>query len=144
VSQDAGAHRAPEVDEGDDGGSESDTDVPGGGPGTTRIADKVVERIAQRAVDRLDRAAGSSRHVLGVRVGSLTEDTPARVDATVDGELATVQVSMAVRWPESVRQVTRQAREQITSDVARWTGLKVVHVDVSVPELLIVASGGAR
>jgi uncharacterized alkaline shock family protein YloU len=79
-----------------------------------------------------------------VKVGSLTEDTPARVDATVDGELATVQVSMAVRWPESVRQVTRQAREQITSDVARWTGLKVVHVDVSVPELLIVASGGAR
>ena len=115
-----------------------DTD-PNGGPGTTRIADKAVEKIAQHSVDNVDRASGAARHVLGVKVGSLDEDTPARVHATVDGDLVSVAVSMAVRWPESVRQVTRQARTAITQDVTRLTGMRVAEVDITVPELLRVA-----
>lgn len=109
---------------------------PDGGPGTTRIAGKVVERLAQHSVDEVDRASGSARHLLGVKVGSLSADTPARVHADVDGDLVTVSVAMAVRWPESVRQVTRQARSRITDDVTRFTGLRVAEVDITVPELL--------
>lgn len=156
MSADVGAHRAPEpptrADTAHDpagpnpaGPEPAAPDLAadsGGGPGSTRIADRVVERIARRTVDGLDRASGSSRHVLGVKVGSLKEDTPARVDATVDGDVATVVVSMAVRWPASVRQVTRQARDQISRDVVRWTGLRVAHVDISVPELLSTSGGG--
>lgn len=122
---------------GDEVGTDEPRDAqPGGGPGTTRIAAKVVERLAQRSVDGLDRAFGSSRHLLGVKVGSLNEDTPARVNATVDGDLATVRVAMAVRWPDSVRQVTRQARDRIRADISRFTGLRVAHVDITVSELL--------
>lgn len=128
-----------QADKTDESGHDT-TDIedaePGGGPGRTRIAPKVVERLAQRTVEGLDRAFGSSRHLLGVKVGSLNEDTPARVNATVDGDLATVRVAMAVRWPNSVRQVTRQARQEIRADVTRFTGLRVAQVDITVPELL--------
>lgn len=111
---------------------------PTGGPGVTRIAGTVVERVAQQSVDGVDRAAGAARQVLGVRVGSLGEDTPARVQAVVDGDLVRVRVSMAVRWPESVRRVTRQARAVIVDDLTRFTGLRVAEVDITVAELLRV------
>ncbi len=113
-------------------------DDPTGGPGTTRIEDKAVEKIAQQSVDDVDRASGAARHVLGVKVGSLNEDTPARVNARVDGDLVSVTVSMAVRWPSSVREVTRQARNQVTDDITRFTGMRVAEVDITVPELLQV------
>ena len=153
VTELPGAHRAtagtedtPAGDRFPSGGAPADltavlpglADDPAGGPGTTRIEDKAVEKITQQSVDNVDRASGAARHLLGVKVGSLDEDTPARVHATVDGDLVSVTVSMAVRWPDSVREVTRQARKQITDDVVRFTGMRVAEVDITVPELLQV------
>ena len=104
--------------------------------GRTRIADRVVEKIAARAVAEIDRAAGVPGRVLGVRLGSTGPDTRARVDADVDGRVVTVRVSMAVRWPASVRAVTRQVRAHVAERLQALTGLRVEQVDIDVPTLL--------
>lgn len=104
--------------------------------GRTRIADRVVEKIAARAVAEVDAATGAARQVLGVSLGSTGPDTRARVDADVDGGVVIVRASMAVRWPASVRAVTRQVRANVTDRVQTLTGLSVEYVDIEVPDLL--------
>jgi uncharacterized alkaline shock family protein YloU len=107
-----------------------------GSRGTTRIADKVVERIASRAVAEIDDATGAPRVVLGQSLGSTTEDTSARVSAQVDGDLVTVDVAMAVRWPAPILDVTRQVRERVATRVSELCGLSVLEVDIDVATLL--------
>ncbi len=120
----------------DDGtANDSAADVSAGDRGRTRIADRVVEKIAARAVAEVDRATGTPRQVLGVRLGSTGSDTPARVDADVDGGVVTVAVSMAVRWPAPIREVARQVRGHVTERLEALTGLEVAHVDIEVPTL---------
>lgn len=104
--------------------------------GRTRIADRVVEKIAARAVAEVDQATGVPRQVLGVRLGTTGPDTRARVDADIDGGVVTVRVSMAVRWPAPVRAVTRQVRGHVTERLQTLTGLRVEQVDIDVPTLL--------
>lgn len=107
-----------------------------GSRGRTRISDRVVEKIAARAVAEVDRATGTPRHLLGVRLGSTGSDTPARVDADVDGGIVTVAVTMAVQWPAPIRTVTRQVRAHVTERLETLTGLQVAQVDIDVPTLL--------
>lgn len=104
--------------------------------GTTRIADKVVERIAARAVSEVDRATGAPRVVLGQTLGSTTEKTDARVSAQVDGEVVMVDVAMAVQWPAPIREVAQQVRERVAARVNELTGLSVLEVDIDVATLL--------
>lgn len=104
--------------------------------GRTRIADRVVEKIAARAVAEVDNATGVARRVLGVRLGSAGPDSKVRVDADVDGGVVSVHASMAVRWPAPVRTVTRQVRSNVTDRVQSLTGLRVEQVDIDVTTLL--------
>lgn len=104
--------------------------------GTTRIADKVVERIAARAVSEVARATGAPRVVFGQTLGSTTEKTDARVSAQVDGEVVMVDVAMAVQWPAPIREVTQQVRERVAARVNELTGLSVLEVDIDVATLL--------
>lgn len=108
----------------------------GGGPGSTTIADRVVERVAARAVSEVDDAGGVARQVLGVPLGSTDENTPARVSADVDGGIVSVQVLLAVVWPSPVRAVTRRVREHVIARVEQLTGLRVADVDIEVSHLL--------
>lgn len=103
--------------------------------GRTRIADRVVEKIAARAVAEVDNATGVARKVLGIHLGRTGGDAPARVNADVDGGVVLVRVSMAVRWPVPVRAVTRQVRAHVTDRVAELTGLQVTEVDIDVSTL---------
>lgn len=112
--------------------------------GTTTIADRVVERIAAQAVAEVDRAAGATRQVLGVSLGSTDETTKARVSATVDGGIVSVHVVLAVRWPHPVREVTREVRDHVSEQVAQLTGLRVADVDIEVAELLTATTPAAR
>lgn len=104
--------------------------------GTTTIADRVVERIAAQAVAEVDRAAGATRQLLGVSLGSADETTRARVSATVDGGIVSVFVVLAVIWPHPVREVTRKVRDHVSARVQDLTGLRVADVDIEVAELL--------
>lgn len=115
-----------------------------GGPGRTTIADRVVERIAAQAVSEVDSATGVVRHVLGVALGTTTEDTKARVAADVDGGIVFVRVDLAVVWPSAVRTVTREVREHVIWRVQRLTGLRVADVDVEVSEILTETAQPAR
>jgi uncharacterized alkaline shock family protein YloU len=116
----------------------------GDGPGQTSVADRVVEKVAAQAVAEVDNATGTPRQLLGVTLGATTEETPARVDASVDGGLVTVRVQMAVAWPASVRHVTRQVREHVTRQVEELTNLRVAEVDIEVAHLLTETRQPAR
>jgi uncharacterized alkaline shock family protein YloU len=100
--------------------------------GSLTIADRVVARVAGHAVTLVEGASAAPRRVLGVSVGSSRPDREAAVDARVDGSTATVEATVAIAWPASVREVTARLREQVRADVARFTGVRVAHVDVDV------------
>ena len=68
--------------------TDSPTRRDGGGPRRTSVADRVVNKVAARAVAEVESATGTARHLLGVSLGPTTEQTQARVDATVDGGLS--------------------------------------------------------
>ncbi|WP_433324519.1 Asp23/Gls24 family envelope stress response protein [Spirillospora sp. CA-294931] len=101
--------------------------------GRTEIADRVLERIAARALTDVDAAGGSSRRVLGVSLG---KDSAPRVTARVDGGLATLRMTISVVYPAPIREVTRDVRERVTRQVGRLTGLEVRQVDIEVDRLL--------
>lgn len=135
---------APVADQPAPAGTDTDTRtddtarVDPGQRGTTRITERAAERVATRAVEEVDLACGIPRQVFGMRVGA---GAPS-VDATVDGEYVTVRVSLAVRWPASVRDVTRLVRDHVTERLETLTGLRVAYVDIDVPAL--VRSDGRR
>lgn len=96
------------------------------------VADRVVERVAGYAVTLVSDAAAAPRRVLGVNVGAARPEGVASVDAQVQDDLATVQATIAVRWPMSVQRVADLVRERVRSEVANITGVRVDHVDVEV------------
>jgi uncharacterized alkaline shock family protein YloU len=112
--------------------------------GTTHIADRVVEKIAGRAVAEVDRAGGLSRRVLGVKLGAESPARAPRTTARVDGGLVTVSVQMSVIYPSSVRRTAAQVREHVIAQVQQLTGLEVGYVDIEVARLLPAAANGRR
>lgn len=104
--------------------------------GRTEITDRVLERIAARAVTEVDQAGGAARRLLGVPMGRDTAGTAARVTAHVDGHLATVALRLSVTYPAPIRQVTRRVREHVTARVGELTGLDVRQVDIDIVRLI--------
>lgn len=104
--------------------------------GRLTIADRVVERVAGYAATQVDGAAAAPRRLLGISVGEARPDSEAAVRATVDGQVATVEATIAVAWPQSVRRVTEALRAHIREDVRRVTDVEVAHVDVDVVDFV--------
>ena len=124
-------------------GSPSETRAPED-RGSLSIADRVVERVAGYAATQVDGAAAAPRRVLGISVGEARPDTEAAVRATVDGSVATVEATIAVSWPQSVRRVTDQLRARIREDVRRVTDVEVAHVDVDVVDFVTTTAPARR
>jgi uncharacterized alkaline shock family protein YloU len=103
--------------------------------GRTEIADRVLERIAARAITEVEQAGGAARRLLGVPLGRDTAQPAARVTAHVDGHLATMALRLSVTYPAPIRQVTRHVRERVTTRVAELTGLDVRQVDIDIAHL---------
>jgi uncharacterized alkaline shock family protein YloU len=104
----------------------------------------VVERVAGYAATRVDGAAAAPRRLLGISVGESRPDAEAAVRATVDGSVATVEATIAVSWPQSVRTVTDRLRSRIREDVRRLTDVEVAHVDVDVVDLTTAIAPARR
>jgi uncharacterized alkaline shock family protein YloU len=112
--------------------------------GSLSIADRVVERVAGYAATQVDGAAAAPRRLLGISVGESRPDAEAAVRATVDGSVATVEATIAVSWPQSVRRVTDQLRARIREDVRRLTDVEVAHVDVDVVDFVTSTAPARR
>lgn len=118
----------------------SDRDDEAGDRGHLTISDRVVEKVAARAVSEVDAATGTPRRVLGQTIGRPKADSRARTAAHVDGSLVTVNVSMSVEYPAPVREVAAEVRRRVTSRVGELTGLEVVEVDIDVPTFITAGS----
>ncbi|SDQ85574.1 Asp23/Gls24 family envelope stress response protein [Quadrisphaera sp. DSM 44207] len=112
--------------------------------GTLEVADRVVERVAGYAVTLVPEATAAPRRVLGVNVGSSRTEDEASVSASVHGGTATVEATVAVRWPASVRAVADQVRRVVREEVAATTGVRVDHVDLEVTSLDVPVRRGPR
>lgn len=104
--------------------------------GGLSIADRVVEKIAARAVTEVEHAGGVPRRVLGQALGPVTGQGRARASAEVDGGIVTLSMSISVEYPASVRRVAAHVRARVTDRVRELCGLEVVEVDIDVPSFL--------
>jgi uncharacterized alkaline shock family protein YloU len=103
--------------------------------GVTVIADRVVEKIATRAVDDTDHAGGASRRVLGVPVARASLDSAPRVRTEIDGGLVTLGVTISVSYPTPAGAVAGEVRRRVIDRVHTLTGLDVREVDVDISRL---------
>ena len=112
--------------------------------GMISINDRVVEKTAARAAIEIpDAGAAATRFLgrsmagasaLGARQTSLTALPKASAD--VDGSLVNLDLSISVRWPASVPEVSRAVRENVQRRVSELTGLTVSEVSISVTALV--------
>lgn len=117
-------------------GERDTNEEPAEASGRLRIADKVLERIATHALAELDDLGGVARRVLGVSIGQDSAEAAPRVEAHVDGRLATLRMTVSVIYPAPVRQVARRARDLVTNRVGEFTGLDIRQVDIDVATLI--------
>ena len=104
--------------------------------GRTTIADRVVARLAARAVAEVEQTGGAARQMVGITIGRQTGEGTARVSARTDGHLAMIQLRLSVAYPAPVRTVTREVRRHVIERVTGLTGVEVRHVDIEVARLL--------
>ena len=112
--------------------------------GMISIDDRVVEKMAARAAVEIPDAGAAAPRVLGrslpgagafgTRQTSLT--ALPRVSADVDGSIVILDMSISVRWPASVPEVSSAVREHVRSRVSELTGLTVTEVVISVTDLV--------
>jgi uncharacterized alkaline shock family protein YloU len=120
--------------------------------GMISINDRVVAKIAARAAAEIPDAGAAAPRVLrrsvsgaaalGARQTSLTELPKASAD--VDGSNAIVDLSISVRWPSSVPEVSRAVSEHVRSRVSELTDLTVTEVRISVTDLVTRIPGPPR
>jgi uncharacterized alkaline shock family protein YloU len=96
-------------------------------PGTITIAERVVEKLAARAVLDLPDAAAAGHRVLGRAAPN--------VSARVDGEVAVIDLEIGVRWPAPVPQVTTAVRRHVRERLTALTGLTIAEVRIVVTDL---------
>ena len=108
--------------------------------GRLDVADQVVEKVAGHAVTLVSGAAAAPRRLLGMNVGQARPKDTASVTAQVEDGIASVQATIAVRWPKSVPAVADEVRRRIRDDVTSLTGVRVDHIDVEVVSMTIPTS----
>ena len=108
--------------------------------GRLDVADQVVEKVAGHAVTLVSGAAAAPRRLLGMNVGQARPRDTASVTAQVEDGIASVQATIAVRWPKSVPAVADEVRRRIRDDVTSLTGVRVDHIDVEVVSMTSATS----
>ena len=104
--------------------------------GRTTIADRVVTRVAARAVAEVEQTGGAARQLIGITIGPQTGEGTARVSARTDGHLAMIQLRLSLAYPAPVRALTREVRRHVIERVTGLTGFEVRHVDIEVTRLV--------
>jgi uncharacterized alkaline shock family protein YloU len=112
--------------------------------GMISINDQVVEKTAAHAAAEIPDAGAAAPRVLGRSVtgaaalGARTTSLTAlpKASAGVDGSTVILDLSISVRWPAPVPEVTSAVREHVRSRVSELTGLTVTEVSISVTDLV--------
>ena len=113
----------------------SDRDEDPGRRGGLELADRAVAKLVVAAAGEVPDVAAPVPRVLRQAVGSPDLDGQVKADVSVAGDLATVHVSLSVRWPTPILEVAEAVRERVTQRLAELAGLRVSHVDVRVTAL---------
>ncbi|UQS24933.1 Asp23/Gls24 family envelope stress response protein [Amycolatopsis thermalba] len=103
--------------------------------GTTVVADRAVQRIAEQVISGMEGVGGSARRVLGVALGTGDPEQPANVTARVRDGRVSLAVELSVGYPAPIARTTRAARERLVRKVGELTGLVVERVDITVTAL---------
>jgi len=116
-------------------------DVPAG---AIVISDDVTAKLAAHAALEVPDAGGAASRVLGrilpgaghlgIRQTSLT--SLPRAAAHVDGRIAHIDLTISVRWPASIPQVTEAVRRHVRDRLQAMTGLTVAEVHIAVTDLV--------
>jgi uncharacterized alkaline shock family protein YloU len=131
--------------------------VPGSQAGRTELGmisinDRVVAKMAARAAAEIPDAGAAAPRVLGRSVtgaaalGARTTSLTAlpKSSADVDGSTVILDLSISVRWPASVPEVTSAVREHVRGRVHELSGLTVAEVSISVTDLVTRLPGPPR
>ncbi|MEU8036108.1 Asp23/Gls24 family envelope stress response protein [Streptosporangium sp. NPDC049078] len=98
--------------------------VPAERRGRTEISDQVVSRIAAHAAGEVPRVREVGEwKPLFFRGGT---------HATLDADLATLQIDVTVEYPAPIREVAEEVRRHVAERVMTLTGKDVGHIDVNV------------
>ena len=111
--------------------------------GAITVADGVVTKLAAQAAAENPDAGAAVTRVFGRAVpgaGNLSvraTDLSAlpKISVQVDGSKAYVTLEIAVRWPASIAEVTRQVRRHVRDRVRELAGLEVDDVHIVVADL---------
>ena len=106
--------------------------------GVIAVQDRVVGKIAAQAVLEVSDAGSPSRRLLGGAVPGLGANLNGGPKVSVDADLsvASVEVTVSVRWPASVPKVTAEVRRRIVDRLRDLTGLRVTDVRIHVSDLV--------
>ncbi|MDG4825905.1 Asp23/Gls24 family envelope stress response protein [Asanoa sp. WMMD1127] len=113
--------------------------------GEVNISPQVVAKLAAQAVYEHPVAGAAAPRMfgstlpgaghLGIRGTDLTSRP--KVSAWIDGSVAYVDMSISVRWAESLGEVTERIRNTVEDRIKAWTGLTVARVRISVTDLVV-------
>lgn len=108
--------------------------------GVTSISEDVVAKvaaIAAREVEGVDTLGGTLSGALSSVVGRIRGDEhkTAGVGVEVGTRQAAVDLSMTVRYPASITEVSGAVRQNVIDRIESMTGLEVVEVNIAVNDL---------
>lgn len=113
--------------------------------GVTSISEDVVGKIAAiaaREVEGVDSLGGALSGAIGSVVGRIRGDEhrTAGVGVEVGTRQAAVDLSMTIRYPASILDVTGAVRQNVIDRIETMTGLEVVEVNIAVNDLAFPGS----
>jgi uncharacterized alkaline shock family protein YloU len=102
--------------------------------GVTRIADRVIEKIAARAACEVNDVRPAA--VTGLaRLAHRSTDPAA--SAHVDGTTVSLDIQLAISYPSPIRTIAANVHRAVRSTVERLAGLDVVTIRIEVVDLPI-------
>jgi uncharacterized alkaline shock family protein YloU len=113
--------------------------------GVTSISEDVVSKIAAiaaREVEGVESLGGALSGAIGNVVGRIRGDDhkTAGVGVEVGSRQAAVDLSMTIRYPASIMDVTGSVRQNVIDRIEKMTGLEVVEVNIAVNDLAFPGS----
>ncbi|WP_424892652.1 Asp23/Gls24 family envelope stress response protein [Streptomyces sp. XH2] len=110
--------------------------LPAGERGATRIADRVVAKIASQAArEALGGAVARGAPAAGAPAGGGVETGPPYADVTVHDDVVRVRVAVELGYPSDIGAQCGAVRRRITERVKALAGMDVPEVAVTVERL---------